>query len=73
MSDETVTVEVQNTKTAEYIGHVLVDEARYLHGFNHGDEDIVLEIETVGRNLIEESREVDDDSEELFNESLFVE
>ena len=72
MSDNSVTVEVEDSETAQYIGHVLVEKARYLHGFNHGDERVVLELETIGRNLIEESREVgEDNTEEVFDGSLF--
>lgn len=74
MSDDSVTVEVEDSETAQYIGHVLVEKARYLHGFNHGDEDVVLELETVGRKFIEKSRKShEEESKETFDESLFVE
>jgi len=72
MPDETVTVEVGDSDTAEYIGHVLVEKARHLHGFSHREGEIALELETIGRNFIEESREVrENDTEEVFDESLF--
>jgi len=72
MSDDTVTVEVENVETAEYIGHALIEKARHLHGFSHREGEIALELETIGRNFIEESREVrENDTEEVFDESLF--
>lgn len=74
MSDQTVTIEVEDPEIVECIGHSIIDDARSLELVRPDQEQFILNLETIGRNLIEESREVrENDNEENFDESLFVE
>lgn len=54
MEDLKAKMEVDSTEVKKHIGHLLVEEGHKLRML--GEEDMALEMETVGRNMIEEAR-----------------
>lgn len=78
MADTTVKVEieVEGVDTAKVIGRSLVDKARKIDRLPNGDAKMALDLETMGRKLIEDARVNDGETRkekgEKFEETLFA-
>lgn len=66
---ETTEINNDSGEKKKHIGMVLVEEGHILR--NQGRENIALELETVGRLMIEEVREEETEDEVNFGDTLY--